>query len=89
MRCALSICGQQDAGHLMKTKATSDSICIERVAKSMLPFVLDDPKSFDDIGELLIQLCNGRLSGNMKVGLRKLLSFVAISMCKTWQGKNA
>ena len=51
----------------MKTKGTSDSIVMERVVKSTLPFGLDDPKNADDIGELLIQLCNG----NMKVGLRK------------------
>lgn len=71
LRCALSICGQHNTGHIMKTKATSDSIIMERVANSTLPFGLDDPKSSEDIGELLIQLCNGGLSGNMKVGLRK------------------
>lgn len=25
----------------------------------------------DDIGELLIQLCNGRLCGNMRVGVKR------------------
>ena len=55
----------------MKTKSTSDSICVERCCKSTLPFVLDDPKSLDAVSELLIDLCNGRLMGNMKVGLRK------------------
>ena len=59
MRCALCICGQHNSGHLMKTKGTSDSIIMERVAKSTLPFGLDDPKGTDDVGELLIQLCNG------------------------------
>lgn len=71
MRCALCICGQHNSGHLMKTKGTSDSIVMERVVKSTLPFGLDDPKGTDDIGELIIQLCNGGLSGNMKMGLRK------------------
>ena len=55
----------------MKTKSTSDTICVERCCKSTFPFVLDDPKSLDAVSELLIDLCNGRLMGNMKVGLRK------------------
>ena len=55
----------------MKTKATSDSLCMERIKKSTLPFSLDDPKNLDDIRELLIQLCNGHLSGNLRVGLHK------------------
>jgi len=55
----------------MKTKATSDSLCMERITKSTLPFSLDDPKNLNDIGELLIQLCNGRLSGNLRIGLHK------------------
>ena len=63
-RCALAICGQHDVGHYMKTKNTSDSLILERIKKSTLPFALDDPKSMDDIGELLIQLCNGWLCGN-------------------------
>jgi hypothetical protein len=46
-RCALSLSGQSDSGHLMKTKSTSDSICIERCCKSTRPFVLDDPKSLE------------------------------------------
>ena len=70
-RCALAICGQHDVGHYMKTKNTSDSLILERIKKSTLPFALDDPKSMDDIGELLIQLCNGRLCGNMRVGSKK------------------
>jgi len=74
VRCALSVCGQQDVGHLMKTKGTSDCLCMERIKKSTLPFSLDDPKNMDDIGELLIQICNGRLSGNLRVGLNKPLS---------------
>lgn len=71
VRCALSLCGQENVGHLMKTKNTSDTMCIERCCKSTIPFSLDDPKTADGIGELLIDLCNGRLMGNMKVGLRK------------------
>ena len=59
-RCALSLCGQGDSGHLMKTKSRSDSIFMERCCKSTLPFVLDDPKSLDTVSELLIDLCNGR-----------------------------
>lgn len=55
----------------MKTKSTSDSVCVERCCKSTIPFSLDDPKTAEGIGELLIDLCNGRLMGNMKVGLRK------------------
>ena len=57
----------------MKTKSTctSNSVYIERCIKSSLPLVLDDPKGADAIGELLIDICNGRLVGNMKVGLRK------------------
>ena len=54
----------------MKTKSTSNSVYIERCIKSSLPLVLDDPKGADAIGELLIDR-NGRLVGNMKVGLRK------------------
>ena len=71
MKCALSICGQHEVSHLMKTKATSDSLCMERIMKFTLPFSLDDPKNLEDIGELLIQLCNGNLSGNLRVGLHK------------------
>ena len=70
-RCALSVCGQHNVGHLMKTKSTSDTLCLERCTASTMPFVLDDPKSAEGVGELLIDLCNGRLTGNMKVGLRK------------------
>lgn len=70
-RCALCIFGQEDSGHLMKTKTTSDSLCIERCCNSTIPFTLDDPKNAQGVGELLIDLCNGRLMGNMKVGLRK------------------
>ena len=55
----------------MKTKNTSDTICLERCCKSTLPFVLDDPKSVEAVSELLIDLCNRRLMGNMRVGLRK------------------
>ena len=54
----------------MKTKSTSDSICLERCCTSTLPFILDDPKTAESIGELLIDLCNGRTIGNVKVGLR-------------------
>ena len=43
-------------GHIMKTQSTSDSMCTERMVKSSLPFILDDPKSPDDIGELLISI---------------------------------
>ena len=71
VQCALSICGQHKVSHLMKTKGTSDSLCMERIKKSTLPFSLDDPKSIEDIGELLIQLCNGQLSGNLRVGLHR------------------
>ena len=39
--------------------------------KSTLPFSLDDPKSVEEIEELLIQLCNGQLSGNLRVGLHR------------------
>ena len=70
-RCALPVCGQHNVGHMMKTKSTSDSLCIERCASSTIPFALDDPKTAEGVGELLIALCNGHLSGNMKVGLRK------------------
>lgn len=55
-KCALSLFGQQNSGHIMKTQATSDSICTERTVHSTLPFVLDDPKSPDDIGEMLITI---------------------------------
>lgn len=58
----------------MKTKSTSDSICVERCCKSTLPFVLDDPKSLEAVSELLIDLCNGRLMGNMKVPLSTSLN---------------
>ena len=58
VKCALSICGQHD------------SLCMERIKKYTLPFSLDDLKNLEDI-ELLIQLCNGNLSGNLRVGLHK------------------
>lgn len=61
--CALSICGQHNIGHMIKTKNTSDNICLERCVNSTLPFVLDDPKNADEIGELLINFCDGRQSG--------------------------
>jgi len=80
VRCALAICGQQNMGHLKKTKGTSDTLCMERIKKSTLPFSLDDPKNMEVIGELLIQLCNGRLSGNLRLGLQKPLS-VPILCC--------
>lgn len=70
-RCALALSGQLGGGsHLMKTKSMSDSICLERCCTSMLPFTLDDPKTAESIGELLIDLCNRRTIGNVKVGLR-------------------
>ena len=55
----------------MKTKSTTDTLVTERCCKSTIPFILDDPKSIEGIGETLIDLCNGRQIGNMKVGLRK------------------
>ena len=70
-KCFLSLCGQQSVGHIMKTQGTSDALCTERMVNSTLPFVLDDPKRADDIGELLITLYDGALSGNMRKGLRK------------------
>ena len=69
--CGLSTIGQHETGHLMKTKSTSDTLVLERCCKSTIPFALDDPKSTDGIGEILIDLCNGRQIGNMKVGVRK------------------
>ena len=71
IECTLSVFGQREVSHLMKTKGTSDSLCMERIKKSTLPFALDDPKNMDDIGDLLIQLCNGKLTGNMRTGLYK------------------
>ncbi len=70
---ALSLFGQTHIGHIMKTQSTSDSMCTERMVKSSLPliFILDDPKSPDDIGELLISIYDGGLSGNMRKGLRR------------------
>ncbi len=61
--CALSVCGQHSPGHMLKTKNTSDNLCLERCVISTLPFVVDDPKSADEIGELLINFCDGRHSG--------------------------
>ena len=55
----------------MKTAATSDSICNERMVHSTLPFVLDDPKNPESIGELLITVYDGASSGNLRKGLRK------------------
>ena len=55
----------------MKTKTTSDTVCVERCCKTTFPFLLDDPESVEAISQLLIDLCNGWLMGNMKVGLRK------------------
>lgn len=55
----------------MKTVNTTDSMCTERMVQSSLPFVLDDPKNPDDVGELLISVYDGGLSGNMRKGLRK------------------
>jgi len=60
IQCALYVFGQHEVGHLMQTKGTSDSLCLEQIQKSSLPFALDDPKNMDDIGDLLIQLCNGK-----------------------------
>ena len=71
LKCVLSICGQHEISHLMNTKATSDSLCTERMKKCTLHYSLDDPKNIEDIGELLIQLCNGYLSGSLGVGLHK------------------
>ena len=65
--CALAIFGQHNAGHIMKTKSTSNTICFERCTQSSLPFVLDDPKSADDIGEMLINFCDGRSTGKSKL----------------------
>ena len=48
-------------------KSTSDSICMERCCNLLLPFSLDDPKTAESIGELLIDLCNARAVGNLKV----------------------
>ena len=70
-KCASSPYGQEDVGHMMKTKSTTDTLVTERCCKSTIPFILDDPKSIEGIGEILIDLCNGRQVGNMKVGLRK------------------
>ena len=70
-RTALSIVGQVKNGFLMKTKRTSDAIIIERCCTSTVPFCLDDPKTSDGIGEILIDLCNGEPLANMKTGLRK------------------
>lgn len=70
-KCALSLCGQQHVGHIMKTQATSDTMVTERMVHSTLPFVLDDPKNPEDIGELLITVYDGGLSGTMHKGLRK------------------
>ena len=55
----------------MKTHSTSDSLCNERLIRSSLPFILDDPKNPDDIGEFLINVYDGGLSGNMRKDLRK------------------
>ncbi len=87
VRCALSICGQEDVGHLMKTKSTSDTLCIERCCRSTLPFTLDDPKTAQAIGELLIDLCNGRRMGNMKVGLRNPRS-IPLMCCNFEMGEH-
>jgi hypothetical protein len=69
--CALAMCGQIERGSLMKTKATTDPFILERCAASSLPFTLDDAKKVEDIGDLLIGLCNGRLTGNLKSGAKK------------------
>ena len=70
-RLATAICGQQNVGHIMKTHSTSDTLCNERLVRSSLPFILDDPKNPDDIGEFLINVYDGALSGNMRKGLRR------------------
>lgn len=70
LKCALSVVGQVEDGHVMKTKSTSDVLCMERCIKSTVPFGLDDPKTTQGIGEMLIDLCNERKIGNMRVGLR-------------------
>ena len=65
LACALALCGQEQTGALMKTKATTDST---------LPFSLDDPQKMEDIGDLLIGICNGKLTGNLKSGTRRVRS---------------
>ena len=55
----------------MKTKNTSDSLCLERIKNSTLPFAMDDPKNLDDIQDLVIQLCNRKLTGNLCTGLHR------------------
>lgn len=55
----------------MKTESTSNSMCTERMVHSTLPFILDDPKRPDDIGEILITVYDGGFSGNMRKGLRR------------------
>ena len=62
----------------MKTKRTSDALVIERSCKSTLPFCLDDPKTVEAIGELLIYLCNGGGMANMKSGMRAARSIPII-----------
>ena len=70
----------------MKTKSTSDTLVLERCCKSTMPFALDDPKSTDGIGEILIDLCNGRQIGNMKVGVRKprTIPLIIFAVTSTW-----
>ena len=62
----------------MKTKRTSDALVIERSCKSTLPFCLDDPKTVEAIGELLIDLCNGGGMANMKSGMQAARSIPII-----------
>ena len=71
LACALALCGQEQTGALMKTKATTDAFILERCSCSTLPFSLDDPQKMEDIGDLLIGICNGRLTGNLKSGTRR------------------
>ena len=47
--------------------------------KFNITFILDDPKSPDDIGELFITVYDGALSGNMRKGLRRPKSIPIIS----------
>lgn len=70
-KAALSLCGQTANGFLMKTKRTSDAVIIKRRCKSTLPLRLDDPKTTEGIGEIVIDLCNGNPMANIKSGIRK------------------
>ena len=66
--CALSLFDRQESGHIWKQKALLTHFGSKGAARPhyIIPITLDDLKTAEGIGELLIDICNGCSVGNMK-----------------------